>query len=99
MASDKKKKNKIPPSKCIITMGEMLTQTQYSGKVSGVNMLNACINVLEDIKTTTGMPVSGALTIIANKFGYDIKIAKIEKNPTMNATKSNETAKDDEAES
>ncbi len=85
-----KNKKKIKPSKVIITMGETLTRTDFSGPVSAVNLINACIHLVTDIKTTAGMPESGSLSIICEKFGY--KIEKMEPNATMRASKSEKTA-------
>jgi len=85
-----KKKGKIPPSKVIITMGETLTRTDFSGPVSAVNLINACIHLVDDIKSTSGMPESGSLAIICEKFGYTI--SKMKPNATMRASASEKTA-------
>ncbi len=84
------------PSKCVITMGEKITRTKFSGKVSGVNLINAIIHLVKDVKTTTGMPPSGVLSIVGETFGY--KIVKMEPNPTMRASESEATASEDEDE-
>lgn len=87
--------NKKSPSKCVISMGEKITRTQYSGKVSGVNLLNACIHLINDIENTTGMNPKFTLGTIAEAF--DMKVVH-NKKPTMRASVSEATAKEGETE-
>ena len=84
------------PSKVIISMGIKITNTKFSGKVSGVNIVNAIIHLIKDVQTLTGMHPKGTLGIVCETFGY--KIVPINKNPTMSASKSEETAKEEEPE-
>lgn len=81
-----KKKSKLPPSKIIITVGEMITQTKFSGKVNNVNMLNACIALMKDTQKFTGMQYKEIFAIVDG--GLDAGVFR--KKPTMNATVSND---------
>jgi len=67
-------RTKLPPSKCIITMGEKITQTQFSGEVNGVNLINAMIHLMKDTQKMTGMQYKEIFAIVdggldANVFG------------------------------
>ena len=75
-------------------MGEKLTQTQFSGQVSGVNLLNAIIHLVEDVKSTAGIAPRSTLAIVAEKFGY--KLVRSEPNETMSASLSEKTANEEE---
>lgn len=89
-----KKRKKLSPSKIIITTGEGLTQSQVSGKVSGVNYLNAIIHLIRDTEILTGINAKVHLATVAEFFGY--RIIPMERNPTMNASLSEKTANEDE---
>ena len=86
-------KKKLPPSKVIITMGETLTQTHFSGKVSGVNLINAIIHLVKDVEQTAGINAKGTLGIVCEAFGY--RIIPMERNPTINASLSEKTASEE----
>jgi len=87
-----KKKSKLPPAKCIITMGVKISQTKYIGKVSGVDMLNALIILMKDTQHLTGMQHKEIFGIMDEGLGAGVFRNK----PTMLASKSEETAKDEE---
>ena len=82
-------KKTIPPSKVIITMGVKITNCQFSGKVSGVDLLNANIALLRDTNKMTGMAYKEMFAIIDEALGTEV----FRKKPTMDAGLSNKTAK------
>lgn len=85
MAKDKiKKKNKIPPAKVIITMGDMITQTQFSGKVSGVNLINGVLALMKDAQKMTGMQYKEIFAIVDEGLGAEV----FRKKPAMRASTS-----------
>lgn len=65
-------------------MGVKITQTNYSGKVSGVDMLNAVIIMMKDTKVTTGMQFKEIFAIVDEGLGAEV----FRKKPTMSASKS-----------
>ncbi len=76
------------PSKVIVTMGAKITKTDYSGKVSGVNLLNACIILMKDTNQMTGMAYKEIFAIVDEGLGADV----FKKKPTMRASVSEETS-------
>ncbi len=84
------KRNKKSPAKCVVSMGEKITQTTYTGKVSGVNLLNAVIILMKDTKEMTGMAYKEIFAIVDD--GLDAEVFK--KKPAMRASVSEATALD-----
>lgn len=80
-------KNKTVPTKCTITMGNKLTQTKYSGKVSGIDMINAVILLLKDTQKMTGMQYKEIFAIVDDCLDAEV----FKKKPTMNASVSEMT--------
>ena len=89
-----KKKSKLPPAKVIITMGVKITQTQFIGTVSAVDVLNATIALMRDTQKFSGMQYKEIFAIVDEGVGGEV----FRKKPTMNASKSNETAELDDSE-
>ena len=83
-----KKRTKLPPSKVIVTMGEKLTQTQFSGEISTVNLLNAIIHLFKDTQKMSGMGYKEMFSIVDEGVGGGV----FRKKPTMNASLSDKTA-------
>jgi len=81
-----KKKNKLPPSKVIITCGEKITRTDFSGSFTNVNMINGVIALMRDTQKFTGMQYKEIFAIVDG--GLDANVFK--KNPPMSASKSDE---------
>lgn len=76
------------PAKCTITMGVKVTRTDYTGEVSNMDMLNASLAILRDAQAFSGMAYKEIFAILDD--GLDAGVFK--KNPTMNASKSDEVA-------
>lgn len=81
----------MPPTKCIITMGELITRTKYVGKVSTVDTLNACMALMRDAQKFTGMQYKEIFAIVDEALGAGV----FRKKPTMNATVSDTVANED----
>lgn len=92
-----KKKNKLPPPKCILSFGEKLTQSKFSGKVSGVNLINGIIHLIRDASSLTGVNPKAILATVAGAFDYKITFVG-EPNKTIRASESEKTAKEDDTE-
>lgn len=75
-------------------MGEKITRTDYSGKVSNVNLINATIHLMRDTQAMSGMAYKEIFAIVDG--GLDAKVFR--KNPTMRASESEATANGDDLE-
>lgn len=77
-----KVKNKTTPSKCTITMGGKLTQTNYTGDISGIDLINAVILLMKDTQKMTGMQYKEIFAIIDDCLDAEV----FKKKPTMRAS-------------
>jgi len=82
------------PSKCVISMGVKICQTKYTGKVSGVDLLNACIIIMKDTNKMTGMAYKEIFAIVDEGLGAKV----FQKKPTISASVSEAVASEDEGD-
>ncbi len=78
-------------TKCIVTLGEHNTNVKFTDEVSGVNMLNATIAIMQEAQFHTGMKYKEIFAIVDEGLGAGV----FRKKPTMSASKSETTASED----
>ena len=76
-----------------IDIKNSLTKTKYKGEISPIEILNAASSLIRDFEEMSGMNKRIGLQLILDSFEENCTIVK--KNPTMRASDSEKTAKED----
>ena len=85
-------KDKTAPTKVVVTLGAQSTKVEFTGKVSGIEMLNATISIMRETKFHTGMSYKEIFAIVDEGLGAGV----FRKKPAMRASTSEATARDEE---